>query len=174
MSVEGEVKQQHIHARLAQKAEKSAFGIVLDELADAIFGQVRALAMRGTWNSSASGECPGQAARRCRDQIGWNGRRGVLLLQRLDVSLDAIDERLVGGPRFEPPDSRHYTGRGWSWSRLWDRARSSPTGVREESLVAREHLADQLGADDLAVALVQAPLRLAGKIHPAMPVIASG
>src|SRR4029077_13007221 len=32
-------------------------------------------------------------------------------------------------------------------------------------LVAREQLADQLGADDLAVALDQAPLRLAGKDH---------
>jgi hypothetical protein len=38
--VEGEVKQQHVYARLAQKAEESPFGIVLDELADAIFGQI--------------------------------------------------------------------------------------------------------------------------------------
>jgi hypothetical protein len=38
--VEGEVEQQHIHARRAQKAEESPFGIVLDELADAIFGQI--------------------------------------------------------------------------------------------------------------------------------------
>ena len=39
-AVERKVKQQHIHARLAQKAEESPFGIVLDELANAIFGQI--------------------------------------------------------------------------------------------------------------------------------------
>src|SRR4029077_4945149 len=42
-AVEREVKQEDIHARLPQKAEESPFGIVLDELADAIFRHIAGL-----------------------------------------------------------------------------------------------------------------------------------
>ena len=45
--IEREVEQQNIDPRLAQEPEQAAFGLVRDELADAIFGQIARLGNTG-------------------------------------------------------------------------------------------------------------------------------
>ena len=72
---------------------------------------------------------------------------------------------LLEGPRFEPPEFAALYGAGTVLVASLGSGAVVADGRPWKYLSLVNSLADQLGADDLAVALDQAPLRLAGKDH---------
>ncbi len=131
-------------------------------------GMLRALATRGTWNSAASGEmCGIEAAARGRHQIDRDrGRRDSPAFSLSTSPLHAIDQRLVGRAEIRAAGIGGVVGRvARSWSDPSGRARSVADGRPWKYLSLGEDLADQRGADDLAVLLDQAALRLVGEDH---------
>ena len=114
--------------------------MLLDELADAVFGNAACLGDAGSLEEGCiRGDVGIETGAGRGDQIYGHGMAGVLLGQLVDGALDASHKGLVGlGQVGTARGSGIVAVAGGRWP-----------GV--EVLVRGEALGDQLGADDLAV-----------------------
>src|SRR5262245_25018735 len=84
-SVEREIERQHVHAGLAEKSERAAFGMLIHELAQAIFGHIAGLGNPGHLEQGGlRRDVRVEAAARGGDQVDRYGSRRVFLFQLLD------------------------------------------------------------------------------------------
>ena len=91
---------------------------------------------------------------------------GFSCLELVDVALDAIGQRLAGRAEIGAAGVRGVVGRVDGLGRILRVRRVGRRRPAMEILVVGEHLADQRRADDLAVLLDQAALRLARERPP--------
>ena len=138
-------------------------------------GRLRALAMRGTWNSAASGEMCG--SRPLADVVTRSAGTGAAGFSFFSASMSPCTRSmsaLLEGPRFEPPEFAALYGAGmvlvaslgsgavvadgrpWKYLSL---VNTWPISSEPTTLPSRS---------------IRLPCAWRGKINPATPVIASG
>ena len=160
-SIERKIEQQDIDARLAQKAKPSAFGVVVDELANAIFRQIPRLGNTGGLEESGLGrDIRIKAAGRRRHQVGRYRHRRVVFFQLCHIVFHAVDQRLVGRPEIGAAGIVGVVRRSDRLGRVLGIRRGRRRRSAMEIFVAVEFLADQRGAYDFAVAFDHAAVRL--------------
>ena len=128
---------------------------------------LRAFATRGTWNRAASGEmCGSRPLPEVVTRSIGTGADGFSSLSFSTSPLTRSISALLVGPRFEPPSSRHCRARRRSWSESFGSGAIVADGRPWKYLSLGEDLSDQRRADDLAVLLDQAALRLVREDRP--------
>lgn len=95
--VEVEVKEQHIDARLTKHAKLTGRYVCIQKLANRCFGKAAGFGDARYLEVCCVG-CNVRVKARARggDEIDWNRLRGILFGERVDGTLNSIDERLVG------------------------------------------------------------------------------
>ena len=96
-------------------------------------------------------------------QVDWHRRRGVLLLQLVEVALDALDERLVGRAEVRAHGVGCIVRRVDRLGRILGIGRIGGRRSPVEVFVVGEGLPDQHRADDFAVLLDHTAIGLRGE-----------
>src|SRR3984893_17686448 len=162
--VEREIELQYVHARLAQEPKQATFRVVHDELADAIFGQIARLGNTGHLEKGRlRRDVRIEAGGRGGDQVLRHRRVRIFLFQGVDVALYAVDQRLVRRPEIRAARIGGVVRRRHGLGRIVGIGGGRRRRPAVKIFVAGERLTDQRGADNLAVLLDQAALRLPGK-----------
>src|ERR1039457_3364602 len=95
--VERQIELKNIHPRLAEQAEGPTLGALGNELTQAVFWHVTRLGDTGHLEQSGRRRNVRiEAAARSGHQIDRDRRRWILLLERLHIGLDAVNQRLAG------------------------------------------------------------------------------
>jgi hypothetical protein len=103
--VKSHVQRQYVHPRLAQQSQGSAFDMLVDKLTHTVlryvtrFGNARHLEVGRLWRNVRIEPATGGG-----NQIDRDGGLEIFRLELVDVALDPLDQRLVVGPRFDPPE----------------------------------------------------------------------
>ena len=131
-AIQRQIERQYVHPRFAQQAEGTALDMLVHKLAHAIFRHVaRFRNPRHLEKRRRRRDVRIKPAARGGHQVDRDLRRGILLLELVDVALDAFDQGLVGGSQIGPAGIRRVVGRGNSLGRVrWGREQPSPTAGR--------------------------------------------
>ena len=164
-SVERQIELQHVHARLAQEPEPAPFE----------YGPRRAAA-RGLPAGCAPWQRAAPGTRRASGEMCGSSPLAEVVTRSIGTEAEGFSflsvsmspctrssERLVGRTEIGAAELPRCRAPKRSWSNRRGPARSSPTDGRGRYLSLGEHLADQRGADHLAVLLDQAALGLGRK-----------
>ena len=165
-AVQCHVQRQHVHARLAEDAERRPSTCWLTSWRTRSSGILRAFATRGTWNSAASGEMWGSSPlpEAVTRSVGTRAF-GFSFLRFSTSSFTRSMRALLVGPRFEPLRVGRVVG---LVDRLGRILRIGLAGRRRPAVeipIAGEVLAHHLGTDHLAVPLREAAVGLVRKDH---------
>ena len=166
VAVEGQVDVEDVHPRFAPEAEEAGLDVAFDDGADAGLGEAAGAGDAGDLEAGGFGGDFGvEAAGRRGDEVGGDGERGVGVFgaQAGDVGGDAGGEGLGGGAEVGAGGVGGVVGGGDGFGGVGGVGGGGGRGAALEVARAGEGLADEGGADHLAVAGEQAAVGLGGE-----------